>query len=114
MIAFAGLLWKLVITGRLASEVAGPVGIFSLTGQAAKLGFIYILQFTAILSINLAILNALPFPALDGGRLLFLGIEKIKGSPVSPKIERFVHTAGFALLILLMIAVTWRDVVRFF
>ncbi len=109
-----GLLWRLLSTGKLAVEIAGPVGIFSLTGQAAQLGFIYILQLTALLSINLAIINALPFPALDGGRLLFLAIEKVKGSPVSQKVERVVHTTGFVILILLMIAITWRDVVRFF
>jgi regulator of sigma E protease len=114
IIALAGLFWSLMTTGHLVAEVAGPVGIFVLTGQAAKLGFIYILQFTALLSINLAIINALPFPALDGGRLLFLVIEKIKGSPVSQQIEKSIHTAGFVLLILLMIAVTWRDVVKLF
>jgi len=114
IVAVAGLLWQLITTGQLMAEISGPVGIFMLTGQAAKLGFIYLLQFTALLSINLAIINALPFPALDGGRLLFLGIEKIKGSPVSQPVEKFVHTAGFVLLILLMIAVTWRDVVKLF
>ncbi len=114
MAALGGLLWQLMMTGRLAIEIAGPVGIFNLTGQAAQLGFIYLLQLTALISINLAIINILPFPALDGGRLLFLAIEKIKGSPVSQKVERIAHTAGFAILILLMIAVTWRDIVRIF
>lgn len=114
IVALGSILWQLIITGQLAIEIAGPVGIFSLTGQAAQLGFIYILQLTALLSINLAIINAFPFPALDGGRLLFLAIEKIKGSPVSQKVEKFAHTAGFVILILLMIAVTWRDVVRVF
>jgi len=114
IVTLGTILWQLLLTGRLAVEIAGPVGIFDLTGQAAQLGFIYILQFTALLSINLAIINALPFPALDGGRLLFLAIEKIKGSPVSQKIERIAHTAGFVILILLMIAVTWRDIVRIF
>ena len=112
--ALGGLLWQLIMTGRLAIEIAGPVGIFNLTGQAAQLGFIYLLQLTALISINLAIINILPFPALDGGRLLFLAIEKIKGSPVSQKIERLTHTVGFVILILLMIAVTWRDIVRIF
>ena len=111
---FAGLIWQLISTGQLAVDIAGPVGIYALTGQAAKLGFIYILQLAALLSINLAILNILPFPALDGGRLLFILIEKIKGSPVSQKIERAVHTVGFVILILLMVAVTWRDIARFF
>jgi len=114
IVAFVTIIWQLITTGKLVVEIAGPVGIFDLTGQAAQLGFIYILQFTAILNINLAIINALPFPALDGGRLLFLAVEKIKGSPISQKIENIAHTAGFVILILLMIAVTWRDVVRLF
>jgi len=114
IMALGGLIWQLLTTGQAMIEGGGPVYIFNLTGQAAQLGFIYILQFTAILSINLAIINILPFPALDGGRLLFLAIEKIKGSPVSQKIEGIAHTAGFIFLILLMIAITWRDIIRVF
>lgn len=114
LIVLGGLFWSLVSTGKLAVEVSGPVGIFNLTGQAAQLGFIYVLQLTALLSINLAIINIFPFPALDGGRLLFLGIEKIKGSPISQKIEGTIHTTGFIFLILLLIAITWRDIVKFF
>jgi len=114
IIALATLIWQLILTGKLAMEVAGPVGIFDLTNQATHLGFIYILQLTAILNIHLAIINILPFPALDGGRLLFLLIEKIKGSPVSSKIEAIVHTSGFAFLILLMIAITWHDIAKLF
>ena len=114
IVALASILWQLITTGRLTMEIAGPVGIYDLAGQATKLGFIYILQFTAILNINLAIINALPFPALDGGRLLFLLIEKFKGSPVSQKVEGLAHTIGFIMLILLMIAVTWRDIIRIF
>jgi len=114
VIALGGLLWQLVSTGKSAIEGGGPVYIFNLTGQAAQLGLIYIIQLAAVLNINLAIINILPFPALDGGRLLFLGIEKIKGSPISQNIERITHTAGFALLILLMVAITWRDVARLF
>ncbi len=111
---FGLVLWQLILSGKLIVEVAGPVGIFDLTNQATQLGFIYILQFAAILNINLAIINALPFPALDGGRLLFLLIEKIKGSPVSQKIEQYTHLVGFAILIALMLAVTWRDIIRIF
>ncbi|MEA2113125.1 MAG: site-2 protease family protein [Patescibacteria group bacterium] len=114
VVALGGLLWQLISTGKTAIEGGGPVYIFNLTGQAAQLGFIYVLQLAAILSINLAIINILPFPALDGGRLLFLAIEKIKGTPVSQNIERIAHTAGFALLILLMIAITWRDIAMLF
>jgi len=114
VVAFATIIWQLITTGKMIVDVAGPVGIFNLTGQAAQLGFIYLLQFTAILNINLAIINILPFPALDGGRLLFLAIEKIKGSPISQKIEGIAHTVGFAILIVLMLAVTWRDIIRIF
>ncbi|TSC53839.1 MAG: hypothetical protein LiPW39_37 [Parcubacteria group bacterium LiPW_39] len=109
------LLWQLVGRGQVpVAEIAGPVGIFSLTGQAAQLGFIYLLQLTALLSVNLAIINALPFPALDGGRLLFLLIEKIKGSPVNQKIERAIHSAGFVFLIILMVLITARDMMKLF
>lgn len=114
VVTFGSLFWRLATTGRLAAEIAGPVGIFNMTGQVAQLGFIYVLQFISLFSINLAIINILPFPALDGGRLLFLAVEKIKGSPVSQKIERTVHTIGFGLLILLMLAITWQDIIKLF
>lgn len=94
------------------SDLAGPVGIVSLVGEAANLGFAYILSFVAFISINLAILNLVPFPALDGGRLLFLLIEAIKGSPVNYKIVNFAHALGFAILILLMVLVTYNDIAR--
>lgn len=100
--------------GAPIGEIYGPVGIFGLTGQAAQMGFVYLLQLTALLSINLAIINAIPFPALDGGRILFLLIEKFKGSPVNPRVERLMHLVGFSLLILLMVVITFRDVARLF
>lgn len=103
-----------IVDGKVIGEVAGPVGIFNLTGEAARLGFIYLLQFIAILSVNLAIINVLPIPALDGGRLLFLGIEKIKGSPLSVKWEKYAHIIGFILLILLILLITYKDVKRMF
>ncbi|MCG2694446.1 RIP metalloprotease RseP [Candidatus Parcubacteria bacterium] len=112
-IAFAILLKNLIIGRGGAEEISGPVGIAVITARVAKLGFIYILQFTALLSINLAILNIFPFPALDGGRLLFLGIEKLRGKPVSQKIENIIHNSGFVLLMLLIIVVTYRDFVKF-
>ena len=111
---FYQLLKTLILKGVLIGELAGPVGIAALTSQMTKLGFVYILQFAAILSINLAIINAIPFPALDGGRLLFLAIEKIKGKPVSAKAENLVNSIGFALLIVLMILVTFRDIKKIF
>ena len=94
------------------NSILGPVGIVGLTGSAAKLGFNYLLNFIALLSINLAIINILPFPALDGGRLLFLAIEKAKGSPVSTKTAAIVNFIGFAFLILLMAVITYRDILR--
>jgi len=94
--------------------IAGPVGIAGIAGNAAKFGFVYFLSFIAFLSVNLAIINILPFPALDGGRLLFLLIEKVKGSPVSPKISSVVHGAGMAILLTLMLMVTYRDILKLF
>ncbi len=98
--------------GDMAGQVSGPIGIFSLAGQAATFGFIYLLRFTALLSINLAILNMIPIPALDGGHLLFLAIEKIKRSPVSKKVMQTANLIGFAFLILLMLLVTYNDIVK--
>lgn len=112
--ALGMLLWQLISHGRVAGELTGPVGIYNLTGQAAQMGFIYLLQLTVLLTINLAIINILPFPALDGGRLLFLLIEKIKGSPVSQRVERAIHSAGFVFLIILMLLITVRDIIKIF
>jgi len=106
------ILRNLFITGRAGVEVTGPVGIFNLTGQAVTLGLVYILQLAAMLSINLAVINAIPFPALDGGRALFLLIEKIKGSPIKMRTAGVVNTIGFALLIALMIFITFKDITR--
>ncbi len=96
----------------LLTQVAGPVGLAGLVGDASRLGFGYLLNFMALISINLAILNLIPFPALDGGRLLFLLIEKVKGSPITPKVANAFNVVGFALLIILMLAVTYQDIVR--
>lgn len=104
---------RLFVGDSTGIDVTGIVGIAIYTGQVIPLGMAHILRFAAILSINLGIINALPFPALDGGRILFILIEKIKGSPVSQKVEQIFHTAGFALLMLLMIVVTWHDFIRF-
>lgn len=112
-VAFWQLLSGLVMGHGMSAEVAGPVGIAALTGQVAHMGFIYLLQFTVMLSVNLAIINAVPFPALDGGRLLFLIFEKIKGSPVKREFEAVVHNIGFALLMVLVLFVTFKDVARY-
>lgn len=95
------------------SDVSGPVGIAKLTGQMSNLGLVYLLYFAAILSINLGIINILPIPALDGGRIFFILIEVIKGSPVSQRVEGIFHQIGFALLLLLMLLVTVNDFSKF-
>lgn len=99
--------------GNIAS-VTGPVGMVGVVGDAAKFGFVYLLSFTALISLNLAVINLMPFPALDGGRLLFLLIEKIKGSRIKPSIANAVNIAGFSLLMLLMLVVTYHDIVKLF
>jgi regulator of sigma E protease len=94
------------------SQVAGPVGIVGLVGEASAYGITALLMFTAFISLNLAVINVLPFPALDGGRLLFVAIEAVKGSPIRAEYAGMLNTIGFFILILLMVAVTWNDVVR--
>ncbi len=94
------------------SSVTGPVGMVGIVGDAYQFGFVYLLSFMALISINLAVINLLPFPALDGGRLFFLLIEKIKGSRINPKIANTVNMIGFCILIILMLAVTYHDVVK--
>jgi len=112
MLMMLDVLKKLFTGNKTGLSVTGIVGIASYTGQIIPLGFSFMLRFAAILSVNLGIVNILPFPALDGGRVLFVLIEKIKGSPVSQKIEQTFHTAGFLLLITLMVVVTYFDLVR--
>jgi regulator of sigma E protease len=94
------------------SDVTGPGGIAGLASQAYRMGIVYLLTFVAVISANLAVLNLIPFPALDGGRLLFLGIEGITRKKMNPKVIGWVNTIGFFLLILLMIFVTYRDVAK--
>lgn len=96
------------------SQVAGPVGIAGLVDEATALGLVNLLSFVALISLNLAVLNLLPVPALDGGRLVFVAIEKVKGSRIKPQIANVVNTVGFALLILLMIVITYHDILRLF
>lgn len=98
---------------KVAVDVTGPVGIVYMTKQMSDLGFVYLLQFAAILSINLGIVNILPFPALDGGRIFFILIEKFKGRPVSQKVEMALHQIGFLLLLLLMAFITIKDFSQF-
>ncbi|PIT93138.1 MAG: hypothetical protein COU06_01475 [Candidatus Harrisonbacteria bacterium CG10_big_fil_rev_8_21_14_0_10_38_8] len=112
--AFGGLVSDLIGTGKISEGVVGPIGIFTVANQLQQLGFVYLLQLIGLISLNLAVLNIIPFPALDGGRILFLIIEKIKGSPISMKKEIIANTASFLLLIILMIIVTTRDIIKLF
>ncbi|QKY69057.1 RIP metalloprotease RseP [Lentibacillus sp. CBA3610] len=107
-------LFKLV-TGQYSIEIiSGPVGIYNATDQVVQTGIMNFLMFTAIISVNLGIINMVPLPALDGGRLMFVGIEAVRGKPVEPEKEGIFHFVGFALLMLLMLVVTWNDIQRLF
>ena len=85
-----------------------------MVGETAKEGLINLVYLMAIISVNVGFINFLPLPAFDGGRILFLIIEKIKGSPVNPKIENIIHTVGLGLLMLLMVFITYNDILRIF
>jgi regulator of sigma E protease len=106
-------LWQMIVTlvahQQAPTDVVGPVGIAVITGKFAQMGFVYVLQFLALISLNLAVVNVLPIPALDGGRLLFLAIEKLRGRPVDQQLEGKIHTIGFVLLLLLIAFITVRD-----
>lgn len=104
--------WYL-ITGKISLKLlSGPVGIFSIVGTAAKTGFVSVLSLLALISVNVGFINLLPIPAFDGGHILFLIIEKIKGSKVNPKVENTIHTIFFILLMALMLYITFNDILR--
>lgn len=104
-----------LITGKISlTNLSGPIGIFTMVGETAKEGLINLVYLMAIISVNVGFINFLPLPAFDGGRILFLIIEKIKGSPVNPKIENIIHTVGLVLLMLLMVFITYNDILRIF
>ena len=112
---FGIILGQLFSTGSVGGDLAGPVGIAVLTNEATTLGLPYVLEFGALISLNLALINILPFPALDGGRIAFVLLEVLRGGKrLASQVEQYIHTAGFALLILLMVWITFRDVGRFF
>lgn len=107
---FAGIF----INPEILESFIGPIGIVNIAVQATKLGIANFLQLLAVISLNLAVFNILPIPALDGGRLLFLLIEKIKGSAIKPKTEMIFNGVGFAFLLTLILAVTVKDVLTLF
>lgn len=113
-ISFYLLLKNLILGQGLIFDVSGPVGIASVVGQSARLGIQYLIQVTAMISLSLAAINILPIPALDGGRVLFVMIEKIFRRPVPMKYEQLAHTIGFVLLLILIVVVTGRDIFALF
>ena len=103
-----------LITGKVsAKELSGPVGIVYLINKGISRGFATVLYLTSLISLNLAIINMLPLPALDGGRLLMVIIRRLTGKAISSKVEGVIHAVGLGLLLLLTIYVTWNDIVRF-
>lgn len=109
-----GDLFARLLTGRgVSADLTGPVGIAVTAGQVARLGWVHLVSFAALLSVNLAVLNILPFPALDGGRLLFVAIAKVRGKAVAAKFEQAAHTIGFLLLMLLVLIITFKDLARY-
>ncbi len=101
---------KAVVGEAKITSLTGPVGIVGLVGTASQFGFAYLISFVALISVNLAVLNLLPFPALDGGRAFFILIESIIQRPISYKITNAINAVGFVLLIVLMLVVTYHDI----
>lgn len=108
------LVVQLTVNRQVPQGLAGPVGIAQLTGQFVQIGFNAVLGLVALLSLNLAILNVLPIPALDGGRLFFILLEGVSGHKVSPKVEGYAHAVGMAVLFALIIFITFHDITRIF
>lgn len=104
-----------LITGDISlNMLSGPVGIFSVVGDAGRAGFSSVISLLSLICINVGFINFLPLPAFDGGHILFIIIEKIKGSRVNPKVENTIHNIGFILLMILMVLVTYNDIIRLF
>jgi regulator of sigma E protease len=114
IVGFFDLIIKIFSTPDAVKNVAGPVGIVMIAKQATDIGFVYFFQLLGLISVNLAVLNLLPFPALDGGRILMLLIEKIKKNPVSERVQSYVNMVGFFFLIALMLFVTFQDITKLF
>lgn len=104
-----------LITGKLSlSSLAGPIGIYNLVGESAKAGLINLVYLIGYLCVNVGVINIIPLPAFDGGHILFIIIEAIKGKPISPKVENTIHAVGMIFLLLLMLVVTINDIIRLF
>lgn len=112
LVSLGSVAWRLITLRPPQAEVAGPIGIAQVTGQAVKFGWLAVLEFASILSLNLAVLNILPIPALDGGRLMFVFVEKIMGRKVRPAFERSAHQIGMIILLGLVFLVSINDILR--
>ena len=106
------LIKNLIMSGKVAEFATGPVGIYYMANGVSKLGLSYILQFIGFISINLGLINLLPIPALDGGRVIFNVIEGIRRKPIDSRIENTIHTIGFIFIIILVILIFYRDILR--
>lgn len=120
-VSFIGLIDQMVhiimylFTGKLSlSSLSGPVGIYQVVGESAKYGFINVVYLIGYICVNVGFINLLPLPAFDGGRLFFMIIEAIRKKPVSPKVENIIHSVGLVLLMILMIVISFNDIVRIF
>lgn len=107
-----GFLRDLIFGVAPLGQIVGPVGIARVVGDVSRMGFLFLLQLVALLSVHLALINLIPFPGLDGGRLFFLLIELVRGSPISQRISAYAHTAGFIVLLLLMAFITYHDIIK--
>lgn len=113
-VALFNFIVQLFTKGVLPPDLAGPVGIAKLTAEILTLGFFRLLQFVVLLTINLGILNILPFPALDGGRIVFVLLELVRGRRLPVAVENLIHSIGFVLLMILILVVTYRDILKLF
>ena len=105
-------LWMLISGGASVNDLAGPVGITKLVGDVAQIGSVFVLNFAAFLSINLGLINLLPIPALDGSKIVFSLVEAVRRKPLDPEKEGFIHWIGFMFLMLLIVFVTYNDIIR--
>ena len=112
VLGVGGVMFNFFFKGVIPKDITGPIGIVQVATHVAKRGVVSLLQFVAILSVNLSVLNLLPIPALDGGRLLFLGVEAVTGKKPRPIVEKWINTIGMIFLLLLMLAVTIQDIKR--
>lgn len=103
-----------IITGKMPVELAGPLGIAQMAGEAAKIGFLNLLFFTSVINIFLGIINLLPIPILDGGQIALLAIEKIRGKPLKPEHINFLYIIGLAMIVMIFLVAMYQDIVRIF